>query len=290
MIDLHCHSTCSDGSLTPAELLELAESKGLKILSVTDHSNVRAYQELEDPAVRKRFSGRLLRGCEFSTMVRQQNVEILGYGIDPAPVAEFFAERRKRIPDMMRAELQLIYETYRKLGVRLDWAVEDFEREKYISAKRYVLAQLKEFPENHRFCLDPENLNEPLHYYRRELYNPESPLYVDYSPLAASSDEIVGLIHRAGGKAFLAHCYQYTPIITDALEELARTLKLDGLECYYNSFTKEQTKFLLELCDRNGLLVSGGSDFHGALRPAVALGQVPVDPARFQWIDSLETV
>ena len=290
MIDLHMHSTYSDGSLTPAELLDLAEAKGLKILSVTDHSNVRAYQELEDPAVRKRFSGRLLRGCEFSTRVRNQNVEVLGYGIDLAPVQAFFAERKKKFPDVMLAELALIYAAYKERGVRLDWPQEEFSREKHISAKRYVLAQLRAFEENKRFCLDPKNLSEPVRYYRRELYNPKSPLYVDYSPLSTAPEEIIGLIHRAGGKAFLAHCYQYTPDITDHLEEIVGEMKLDGIECYYSTFTPAQTAELLALCDRNHLLVSGGSDFHGALRPEVEMGCIAADPHRMEWIENFEKV
>ncbi|MBQ8895113.1 MAG: PHP domain-containing protein [Clostridia bacterium] len=283
MIDLHNHSTYSDGSLTPTQLLELAEQKRLRLFSISDHNAVGAYSDME----RSKFSGKLLTGCEFSTMVNHQNVEILGYGIDPAPVAEFFAERRKRCPDPIRAELHHIYETYKKLGVQLDWPEADFDRQKHISAKRYVLYQLREFEENYRFFLDPENRHEVLRYYRRELYNPESPLYVDYSPLTADPKAIVELIHAAGGKAFLAHCYQYTPAVTDHLLEIAEAIGLDGIECYYTSFTKEQTAYLIDLCQKNGLLISGGSDFHGALRPETQMGTLPMDPSHFQWAEEL---
>lgn len=283
MIDLHNHSTYSDGSLTPAELLALAEKTGLRLFSITDHNAVGAYEDLQDPAVRGKFSGKVLTGCEFSTMVNRQAVEILGYGFDPAPVRAFLAERKRKIPSMMLAELHLIYTTYQKLGVRLDLPESAFSREKHISAKRFILSELRAHEENKRFFLDPENMKEVLHYYRRELYNPESPLYVDYSPLNPTPKEIVALIHAAGGKAFLAHCYQYTPAVTDHLLEIAAAIGLDGIECYYSSFTKEQTAYLTDLCQKNGLLISGGSDFHGALRPEIPMGGVPMDPEHFQW-------
>lgn len=283
MIDLHNHSTYSDGSLTPAELLQKAEGLGLTLFAISDHNSVGACLEYRE--LRHLFSGKLLHACEFSTMINRQNIEILGYGINPAPVAEFFAERRRKNPNPAKAELHHIYETYKKLGVRLDWPEEEFDREKYISAKRYVLYQLREFPENYRFFSDPENRHEVLHYYRRELYNPESPLYVDYSPLVADPREVVHLIHAAGGKALMAHCYQYTPEITDHLLEIAREYHLDGFECYYPTFTREQTAYLIDLCQKNGLLISGGSDFHGALRPKTEMACLPIDPAHLTWAE-----
>lgn len=285
MIDLHTHSTHSDGSLTPTQLLQKAEAMGLTLFAISDHNRVGACMEYAE--IRHLFSGKLLNACEFSTMIHGQSVEILGYGIDPAPVEAFFAERRKKIPNMMLAELHLIYETYKKRGVRLDWTEEEFDREKYISAKRYVLRQLREFPENYRFFLDPENRHEVGHYYRRELYNPKSPLYVDYSPLNADPREVVELIHAAGGKALMAHCFIYTSEITDRLLELAQTYGLDGFECYYPVFTQEQTDYLIDLCQKNDLLISGGSDFHGALRPETEMACLPIDPEHLKWAEEM---
>lgn len=284
MTDLHIHSTYSDGSLAPAQLLALAEETGLKIMSITDHNRIGAYEELKDPAVRSKFSGKIIPGCELGTTIRGQAVEILGYGFDPDRLRPFI-EATYLNPKKPFGELHLIYSAYQERGVRLDLPESAYSKEEYISPKRFILSQLRAHEENRKFFLDPNNQNEVLHYYRRELYNPESPLFVDYSPLYPAAEAVTSAIRAAGGKAFLAHCYQYTSSITDHLPEIAEKIGLDGLECYYFAFTPEQTRYLIGLCRKNGLLISGGSDFHGALRPNVQLGCVAIDPKDLTWIE-----
>ena len=80
------------------------------------------------------------------------------------------------------------------------------------------------------------------------------------------------MIHSAGGIVFLAHPYEYSTNITDNLQSIIDNFKLDGLECYYSTFTEAQTNRLLELCKKNNLYVSGGSDYHGAKRAGVNIG------------------
>lgn len=270
MTDLHCHSTYSDGTLTPAELLKLAEETGLALFSITDHDRIGAYEDLKDPAVRALFSGKIITGTELTAILRGQTVEILGYGYDPEKLAPFI-ESKKRPPVFPPRELTLIYDTYRKAGVRLELAPEEYSKEKFISPKRMVFQQLQH-PDNKDFFLDPANRENLIGYYRQELYNPDSPLYVDYTPLFGSPMDAVNAIHDAGGLAFLAHCFQYTDRIHGHLEEIIKELPLDGIECWYSTFTPEQSAYLEEFCTRNGLLMSGGSDFHGGNRPGTNLG------------------
>lgn len=270
MTDLHCHSTYSDGTLTPAELLKLAEETGLSLFSISDHDRIGAYEDLKDPAVRSLFSGKMITGTELSCILRGQTVEILGYGYDPEKLHSFI-ESKKRPPVFPPRELTLIYKTYQKKGIRLDLPMEAYSKEKYVSAKRFIFHQLQH-PDNHKFFLNPENLNNMVQFYRQELYNPSSPLYVDYTPLFGSPMDAINAIHQAGGLAFLAHCFIYTETIYDHLEEIIQELPLDGIECWYSSFTKEQSAYLEEFCETHGLLMSGGSDFHGGNRPGTALG------------------
>ncbi len=270
MTDLHCHSTHSDGSLTPAELLKLAEEKGLSLFSITDHNRIGAYEDLKDPAVRRLFSGRLITGTELTCSLRGQTVEILGYGYDPAKLETFIAAH-KRPPVFPPRELQMIYKAYRELGVRLDLPMEEYSAEKYVSPKRMVWHQIKH-PDNKKFFLDPANQNDLMGYYRQELYNPESPLYVDYTPLVGSPADVINAIHEAGGLAFLAHCFLYTETVHGCLEEIIKQLPLDGIECWYSTFTPEQSAYLENFCESHGLLMSGGSDFHGKNRPGTVLG------------------
>ncbi len=270
MTDLHCHSTYSDGTLTPAELLKLAEDTGLTLFSITDHDRIGAYEDLKDPAVRALFSGKVITGTELTAILRGQTVEILGYGYDPEKLAPFI-ESKKRPPVFPPRELTLIYNTYRKAGVRLELAPEEYSKERFISPKRMVFQQLQH-PDNKKFFWDPANQENLIGYYRQELYNPESPLYVDYTPIFGSPIDAINAIHNAGGLAFLAHCYLYTDRIHGHLEEIIQELPLDGIECWYSTFTPEQSAYLEEFCTRHGLLMSGGSDFHGGNRPGTMLG------------------
>lgn len=270
MTDLHSHSTCSDGTFTPAEMLSLAEEAGLTLFSITDHDHIDAYESICDPAVRGRFSGKLITGTEITCILRGQTMEILGYGYDPAKLEAYIASKR-RPPVFPPRELQMLYKAYLERGVRLDWPMERYSKEEFVSPKRMLWHQLKH-PDNKKFFLNPENQENMSGYYRQELYNPESPLYVDYTPLFGSPWDAVDAIHAAGGLAFLAHCYQYTEVIYDHLEEIIKELPLDGLECWYSTFTEEQSAYLEQFCETHGLLMSGGSDFHGGNRPGTKLG------------------
>ena len=270
MIDLHCHSTCSDGTMTPAELLQLAEEIGLTLFAISDHNTVGAYESVKDPAVRSLFSGKMITAAEIGCILRGQLVEILGYGCDPEKL-DVYLQSRKKPPVFPPRELTMIYDTYRALGVRLDLDPNDYSKEKYVSPKRMIFHQLKH-PDNTKFFMDPANQDNMMGYYWKELYNPDSPLYVDYTPLSGSPTDVINAIHQAGGKAFLAHCFNYTDIVYDHLEEIIKEFPLDGIECWYPAFTPDQSAYLEEFCETHGLLMSGGSDFHAANRPGTALG------------------
>ncbi len=286
MTDLHMHSTYSDGSLTPAELLEMAEKKGLKLISITDHSRVGAYKDLKDPCIRNKFSGKILPGSELSTFIDGQSIEILGYGVDTDQLQEFITAHYH---SGRMTELDLIYDSYVARGVHFSRTKESYDVQKDISAKRFVYYQLLE-PENRKFWLDPANQAGWGPYYRQELYNPKSPLYVDYSPLFPTPKQVVAAIHNAGGKAFLAHCYIYTEAVWGHLPEIAERLGVDGFECRYPAFTPEQKVYLEEFCRSNHLLMSGGSDFHGLHRPQIQLGCEPMELKDLEWVKELKTL
>jgi predicted metal-dependent phosphoesterase TrpH len=135
-----------------------------------------------------------------------------------------------------------------------------------------------------------KNTTDPLTYYRKELYNKESPLYIDFQSLFFGVDEAVEAVHQAGGRAFLAHSYCYTAEVYDHLDDITDRYPLDGLECFYPAFTPKQTEEITALCKRKHLLMSGGSDFHGAIRPKIALGvgagELNVSKENTPWIQN----
>ena len=120
--------------------------------------------------------------------------------------------------------------------------------------------------------------------------NPNSRFYVNQSSLYISFQDAIDIIHKAGGFAFLAHPFVYSKNIVENLDEIVARFNLDGIECYYYSFTYEQTQYLLDFCEKNMLYVSGGSDYHGTVRPGVEIGigkgNLLVDETKcYEWIN-----
>ena len=285
MIDLHIHTKYSDGSMTPAEILKEAQSRGLHIISITDHNSVDAYQDLLKKEIRDFFSGEIVTGVEFATVLFGQTVEILGYGFDPALISEFIQKEYGKKEDYMQRELHFIYSTYQRLGVHLRKQESEFSVAKYGSAKRFVFDELVR-PENEKFFLDAVHQKNFSGYIRGEIYNPESPLYVDYSHFLPSPSKIIEAIHRAGGLTFLAHCFLYTEQIWNNLDAVLDNAPLDGMEVWYSTFTDEQTARLEEFCRCNHLLMSGGSDYHGRIRPDIPLGNPKINVSEIhKWIN-----
>lgn len=290
MIDLHCHSTYSpDGSFSPAQLLDMAEQQRLEIFSITDHDHIGAYTDLLDPAIRNRFSGKMITGVEITAILNGQPVEVLAYGFDPKTLAPFLEKVRER--KNSKAHLALLYREYLARGVKLVRPMEEYSDGRFLNPRRFVFDQLLSEQENHVFFLDFEkHTTAPLTYYRNELYNKKSPLYIDCQPLFFGVDKIVEVVHQAGGRAFLAHSYCYTAEVYDHLDDITDCYPLDGLECFYPAFTSEQTEAITALCKKKHLLMSGGSDFHGAIRPKIALGvgagELNVSKENTPWIQN----
>ena len=268
--NMHCHSTLSDGAQTPEELKAWFKGHGYHFLAITDHDHIGAYTDLLDPAIRNRFSGRMITGVEITSILNGQPVEVLAYGFDPEKLAPFLEEVRER--KNSKAHLELLYREYLARGVKLVRPMEEYSDEEFLNPRRFVFDQLLSEQENHVFFLDFEkHTTAPLTYYRNELYNKKSPLYIDCQPLFFGVDKIVEVVHQAGGRAFLAHSYCYTAEVYDHLDDITDRYPLDGLECFYPAFTSEQTEAITALCKKKHLLMSGGSDFHGTAKPDIKL-------------------
>ena len=111
-----------------------------------------------------------------------------------------------------------------------------------------------------------------MQFFRSYVTNPQSPSYVDISDLYPSAQTICTLIKQAGGKVFIPHIFAYGDSSLSLLEELSNDLTIDGIECFYNSFTEKQTNCLINFCKERNLLISAGSDYHGANRPSIKFG------------------
>lgn len=276
MIDLHTHTVYSDGADTPEQVLDRAQALHLSTLAITDHNTIKAY---EDPAMEHlhdHFKGALIPGVEITCMFEGGVVEVLGYGFDRKKMQEELSKYVLSFHDKQMEEYRLILEAYRKAGAILDESQIHFDPD-HESSRRAILRELNRHVENRALFLNSEDAGSSRGFTRGEVYNPQSPLYVDEASLYPSVPQAVKMIHDAGGIAFLAHLYEYANAdeLFGRMEDIVKETKLDGLECRHNCFSPEDARRLEAFCDTHHLLKSGGSDYHGSRKPHVIMGNPP---------------
>ncbi|MEI8300987.1 MAG: PHP domain-containing protein [Chlamydiota bacterium] len=261
--DLHCHSRCSDGSLTPLELLEKAHQIGLQGLSITDHDTIKAYDgELFKKA--EELGLILCSGVEFSCQLKGVNVHILGYGFDVTSkqLQEFCMKHQKR---RRERNLKILLKLRQHQMVITEEELESIPLVHVIGRPHIAALMLqKGYVTSIKEAFDR--------------YLGDGKCCFDQGG-AFSVDETITLIHQAGGKAFIAHPHliKKSKIVKELLEK-----KFDGLEGYYALFHKADNQRWVDRAQEKGWLISGGSDFHGDLRPFIPLGASWVDEVTFQ--------
>ncbi|MFL0245634.1 PHP domain-containing protein [Candidatus Clostridium stratigraminis] len=270
MIDLHLHTTTSDGSDEPKDILIKAEQLGLKYISITDHDSIGAYKKLKDINIHNYYEGKLIPGCEFSAVHNGMPIEILGYGIDLDVINSTGIVSDEKFYERENTYLKKLMEVCRNLNLKYSDNLSI--RGKYF-ATQIMHADLRNYPENEKH-LDKaiwESLNA---FYRTCVNNPDSPFFLNQMKDCLTVEETAALIKKAGGKSFLAHLYGYfAENHEDFLNSIISLDALDGIECYHSLHSVERTKFLLNYCKDHNLYASGGSDYHGKLKPNVKMGE-----------------
>ncbi len=261
-IDLHAHTTASDGSLSPTELVRHASTLGLTALAVTDHDTLGGLAEAQRAAVEAGLD--LVPGVELSVEDDQGRFHLLGYLFDPnnGPLQETLvsirASRAERNEQMGRKMAEL------GLPVTMeDVRAEAGEEADVIARPHFAQALIKQGVVT--------SVKEAFDRYLAT----GKPLYLPKDVLTPR--DAIALIHGAGGLAVMAHP-GLVPLSTEAFTQRVETLTredgLDGLEAYYSQHTPADTARFLALAQANTLLVTGGSDFHGTPKPHVPLGVV----------------
>jgi len=252
-IDLHTHSIYSDGSSTPAELIDLAVGNGLRGLALTDHDTVEGVDEVK--RLGEQAGLVIVSGVEISTSLQQRTVHMLGYGIDAAAPAlhlwlQPLQEGRERRNAIILHKLQ---------GLGVDITAEEVSRISSCGQTgRPHIARL----------LVAKGVVDSFDAAFRQYLGRHRPAWE--GRFSYSAAETIDMIHRAGGLAVLAHPGHLDPEMR-AQPSLIRELVLrglDGLELHYPTHTRKMKKKLKAIAAEHGLLVTGGSDFHGTTRPA----------------------
>jgi len=270
MIDLHIHTTSSDGSDEPEDILIKAQQSGLKYISITDHDSIGAYKKLRELKINNYFDGNIIPGCEFSVVHKGKPIEVLAYGIDLDVISKAGIVSDEKFLERENTYLKKLLEVCRNLNIKYS---DNLSITGKYFATQMLHADFRKYPENEKHF--PKEIWESLNaFYRTCVNNETSPFFLDQMKNYPTIQEIVTLIKKAGGKAFLAHLYGY---FVDDHEEFLNSMvslnSLDGIECYHSLHTIDNTKHLLYYCNEHKLYASGGSDYHGKLKPNVKIGE-----------------
>jgi len=270
MIDLHMHTINSDGSDTVEDLLRKCQELNLEFISITDHDTCKSYDDLKSIDVAKIYKGKIIPGCEFTTIYKGRTVEILGYGINTDDINkwknEFYTEQKiKERIDYCKKE---VIEKLSKLGIHIDIDTLDTD----CSYDRAIYRKLIINKVENEKILGKGMLDNLRFLFRNGISNPSSQIFVDVSKYRPTPKQITDLIHKSGGKAFLAHPYQYSfNNILEMITNLRKECELDGVEAFHSSFTLEQMMEIQEYAKKNNLFICGGSDYHGTNKPEIKL-------------------
>ncbi len=256
-IDLHTHSTASDGSLTPTELVNAAKAAGLVALGLTDHDTTAGLAEASSAGEAAGLE--VVLGCELSATTDTARMHLLGLWLPSKPSA--LEAAMTALNEHRHERNHIIIAKLRELGLDIDYpAVRDFAGEgsvgrPHIAALLLQRGQVRSMEEAFERYLGS----------RGKAYAPKRVL---------SAQEAIDLLKSEGATVILAHPYQCGLGGSELEAEVLRLkgLGLDGLEAYYNDHTPSRTAAMLHLAKRLDLLVSGGSDFHGAAKPDIRLG------------------
>lgn len=273
MIDLHSHTTNSDGTWSTKELLEKAENIGLEVFSITDHDTVKSYIEIEqNKDIQAIFKGELIKGVELNCVFDGIKIEILAYNFDLHPVNEWLenyytSEKNK---NRLIEEFNDLVNICNNKNIRIENNLQYNPDTEYPVDVIYY--SIVKFEENKKFFTEEQWKDKGL-FFRTCTVDKNFILYRDFSKQMPTLEFFNKFIHKHNGKVFLAHLYKYQ--LDDHIEYLNKIVEenlIDGIEVYHSSFTSDQIKILEEYCANTGLLISGGSDCHGERKKERKLG------------------
>ena len=258
IVDLHVHSTESDGTLTPEDLVAEAKKAGLAAFALTDHDTCQGVSKAMPCATSAGIE--LIPGIELSTDYHGKEVHIVGLYIDieNEQLLKKTAEYRK-----CRSERNaLMVEALQKEGLSITMEELVAENPDCVITRANIA----------RFLYEHGQIKSVREAFDRYIGD-HCKCYV--GRLKVASTDAVRLIKEAGGTAILAHPLLYGLSNTN-LQKMIDELKpagLDGLEAIYSTYTTGEEQQMKRLARENGLLISGGSDFHGSNKPDIALGR-----------------
>ena len=253
-IDLHTHSTFSDGTFTPLQLVKYAEEKGLKAFAITDHDTTEGIKEAKSIET----NVEVISGVEISTRYDKKEIHIVGLYVN-----ENDADLNKQLKYYREKRVTRNFEILEKLNsLGVDITIDDVKESctgDVISRAHIAKALVsKGFVGSYTEAFDRYLGDNKCAYVPRETLNYE---------------ESMELITKAGGVPVLAHpLYKMSDTNLENMMVKLRQKGLKAVEVYYSTHSNSDTQHVMAMANRVGLIYSGGSDFHGATKPKIDMG------------------
>lgn len=244
--DLHVHSTASDGTYSPTEVVDEAIARGLLGIALTDHDTLDGLTIAEQYIISNQLSLEFIPGIEMNTELNENEVHILGYYVDPNHSS--VNQRLLEIREQRQQRAQKMIARLEDLGVKIS----------YEDVQKLAGSDLIARPHIARAMIAAGYVSSVKEAFD-QFIGKDKPAYV--SRYKFTPDEAINLVKQMGGVAVLAHPGL---IRNQSLIAAVIDMGIDGLEVYYPEHTQEQTTHFMELAVKNNLLVTGGSDFHGS--------------------------
>lgn len=264
MIDLHVHTTNSDGYFTVEEILDMAQAKSINTISFCDHDVLGAYDELKNIDIKKHYSGRIITGIEFSFVFEKNVFHMLGYNFDVEKLKNSKYIDRRTEDDLIKEEernLDFFKSVCNKMGIKLSSDLKITKSSE--PANDIIKRDMLKHRENDSILDDLLGKDRKKSFWHGHVSNPNSPFYIDFTKGLPTAVEAANEIHKAGGIVVLPHVFEYKSIDNMYfLNEIYKLNILDGIECIHSKHNKEQSEILINFCKEHNLLMSGGSDFH----------------------------
>jgi predicted metal-dependent phosphoesterase TrpH len=257
-IDFHCHTTASDGSLSPAELLDLAQEREIDMLSITDHDTLAAYQQFDLTCL----TMQIIPGIELSSQWNRRGVHIVGLNVGLSSPSIIEAVEQQSCARRKRAEL--IAEKLERLGFR-----DCLSGAQSFAAGPHQIGR----PHFARYLVEIGAVSNIQQAFKRYLGAGKAG---DIKDQWANPETIISWIRDAGGVAVLAHPTKYKLTRTKLIELIANFKAAGGeaMEVISGTQTPSVTRDMARLCQDIGLEASCGSDFHAPNQDWAALGKV----------------
>ena len=273
MIDLHVHTTNSDGTDTPLEILKMAEEKGLKYLSITDHDTCKSYYDLQNVKIEDYFSGKLIRGVELKCIYNGRNIDVLGYNYDLDKMNNWLNEFYK---EKTKAKLQIkyfniLYNVCKELNLKIDDKDSIIWNPEVDWASVTIYHEIEKYKDENMNKL-PEDIWESFTVFSKKYCaDKNGPWYIDKSEDYPSLKEGIEAIKAAGGLVFMPHLfiYKWAKDKEAFISDIVNNYDIDGVECYHSQFTADNVEYMLKLAEEKNLLKSGGTDYHGKNKPGL---------------------